>query len=160
MDALGAWIERSDPGARIVPSIGTGYSDSRTFRAAFPDCVAYGFFPHRHMSLSETNALVHGRNERIDVRDLALAVDCYRSVRRRAARLIQSSQTISSTISAIPTPMPVIESGVRFSYQKPGFARSREMWPSGGSPVQSSSSQAPIRMLYPAVVAIHALASG
>ena len=32
------------------------------------------------MSLSEINALVHARNERIDVRDLALAVDCYRSV--------------------------------------------------------------------------------
>jgi hypothetical protein len=25
-------------------------------------------------------ALVHGRDERIDVRDLALAVDCYRAV--------------------------------------------------------------------------------
>jgi acetylornithine deacetylase/succinyl-diaminopimelate desuccinylase-like protein len=80
MDALGAWVERSDPGARLVPSIATGYSDSHTFRAAFPECVAYGFFPQRHMSLREINALVHARNERIDVRDLALAVDCYRSV--------------------------------------------------------------------------------
>jgi acetylornithine deacetylase/succinyl-diaminopimelate desuccinylase-like protein len=80
MEALRAWIGKSDPGARLVPSIGTGYSDSRTFRAAFPECVAYGFFPQRHMSISEVNALVHARNERIDVRDLAMAVDCYRSV--------------------------------------------------------------------------------
>ena len=83
MDALRAWTERSDPGARLVPSISTGYTDSRIFREAFPECVAYGFFPQRHMSLGEVNALVHGRNERIDVRDLALAVDCYRSVARR-----------------------------------------------------------------------------
>jgi acetylornithine deacetylase/succinyl-diaminopimelate desuccinylase-like protein len=32
------------------------------------------------MSISEVNALVHARNERIDVRDLAMAVDCYCSV--------------------------------------------------------------------------------
>ena len=83
MDALRGWTERSDPGARLVPSISTGYTDSRIFREAFPECVAYGFFPQRHMSLGEVNALVHGRNERIDVRDLALAVDCYRSVARR-----------------------------------------------------------------------------
>ena len=83
MDALRGWTERSDPGARLVPSISTGYTDSRIFREAFPECVAYGFFPQRHMSLGEVNALVHGRNERIDVRDLAPAVDCYRSVARR-----------------------------------------------------------------------------
>jgi acetylornithine deacetylase/succinyl-diaminopimelate desuccinylase-like protein len=79
MDALRSWVGRSDPGARVVPSMCTGYTDSRTFRETFPDCVAYGFFPHRHMGLGDVEALVHGRNERIDVRDLALAVDCYRS---------------------------------------------------------------------------------
>jgi acetylornithine deacetylase/succinyl-diaminopimelate desuccinylase-like protein len=80
MDALRSWVGLADPGARVVPTISTGYTDSRTFRDAFPDCVAYGFFPQRHMSLRDVEALVHGRNERIDVRDLALAVDCYRSV--------------------------------------------------------------------------------
>ena len=57
-----------------------GYSDSRAFRDAFPECVAYGFFPYRHMSLELLGELAHGRDERIDVRDLALAVDCYREV--------------------------------------------------------------------------------
>ena len=28
-----------------------GFTDSRTFRDAFPDCVAYGFFPQRDMTL-------------------------------------------------------------------------------------------------------------
>ena len=80
LDVLRGWIERTDPGARCLPAIAIGYTDSYAFRAAFPDCVAYGFFPHRHMSPELLTALVHGRDERIDVRDLALAVDCYRAV--------------------------------------------------------------------------------
>ena len=82
MDALRGWVERSEPGARLLPTLSSGFSDSRTFRAAFPNCVAYGFFPHRHMTLELVGELVHARDERIDVRDLALAVDCYRSVVR------------------------------------------------------------------------------
>jgi acetylornithine deacetylase/succinyl-diaminopimelate desuccinylase-like protein len=82
MRSLDAWVERTDPGARCLPAIAVGYTDSHAFRAAFPDCVAYGFFPHRHMSPELLTALVHGRDERIDVRDLALAVECYRAVAR------------------------------------------------------------------------------
>jgi acetylornithine deacetylase/succinyl-diaminopimelate desuccinylase-like protein len=80
MDALRGWLARTDPGARFLPKVSAGFSDSQTFRAAFPDCVAYGFFPHRHMSFHEVSALPHARDERVDVRDLALATDCYRSV--------------------------------------------------------------------------------
>jgi acetylornithine deacetylase/succinyl-diaminopimelate desuccinylase-like protein len=80
LDALDRWVARSEPGARCLPTISVGYSDSRAFRDAFPECVAYGFFPYRHMSLELLGELAHGRDERIDVRDLALAVDCYREV--------------------------------------------------------------------------------
>jgi acetylornithine deacetylase/succinyl-diaminopimelate desuccinylase-like protein len=80
MDALEAWTERQDPGARVVPTISPGYSDSRTFRDAFPECVAYGFFPIRHMDAELVNSLYHSHDERIDVRDLELAVHCYRDV--------------------------------------------------------------------------------
>jgi acetylornithine deacetylase/succinyl-diaminopimelate desuccinylase-like protein len=79
-DALRGWVERTDPGARLLPTICVGFTDSRTFREAFPGCVAYGFFPHRHMTIEQLGELVHGRDERVDVRDLALAVDCYRAV--------------------------------------------------------------------------------
>jgi acetylornithine deacetylase/succinyl-diaminopimelate desuccinylase-like protein len=82
MDALREWVSAMDPGARCLPTVSAGYSDSQTFRAAFPDCVAYGFFPHRYMPLAQVTALPHARDERIDVRDLALAVECYRSVAR------------------------------------------------------------------------------
>jgi acetylornithine deacetylase/succinyl-diaminopimelate desuccinylase-like protein len=82
MDALEGWIAREDPGARVVPTISPGYSDSRTFRDAFPGCVAYGFFPIRHMDADLVNSLYHSHDERIDVRDLELAVECYRDVAR------------------------------------------------------------------------------
>ena len=82
MDALCDWVSAMDAGARCLPTVSTGYSDSQTFRAAFPECIAYGFFPHRHMPLAQVAALPHARDERIDVRDLALAVECYRAVAR------------------------------------------------------------------------------
>jgi acetylornithine deacetylase/succinyl-diaminopimelate desuccinylase-like protein len=80
LDAIARWVGRTEPGTRCLPTLSVGYSDSRAFRAAFGECVAYGFFPVRHMSLELVGELVHGRDERIDVRDLALAVDCYREV--------------------------------------------------------------------------------
>jgi acetylornithine deacetylase/succinyl-diaminopimelate desuccinylase-like protein len=83
MDTLAAWIAERDPGASVVPVVLPGFTDSRHFRLAFPECVAYGFFPHRHQSLLEAAPLVHGADERIDVRDLAFATDLYRDLAQR-----------------------------------------------------------------------------
>ena len=80
MDALDEWIAAHDPGAKTVPTIMPGFTDSRHFRAAFPECVAYGFFPQRHQSLLETQALMHAPDERIDVRDLQWATEFYRDL--------------------------------------------------------------------------------
>jgi acetylornithine deacetylase/succinyl-diaminopimelate desuccinylase-like protein len=80
MEALGAWVTERDPGAKTVPTILPGFTDSRHFRAAFPECVAYGFFPQRYQSLLETQALIHAPDERIDMRDLAWAADFYRDL--------------------------------------------------------------------------------
>ncbi len=85
MDVLREWIAERDPGARTVPTIMPGFTDSRHFRAAFPECVAYGFFPQRHQSLVETAALMHAPDERIDMRDLAFATELYRDL---AVRLL------------------------------------------------------------------------
>jgi len=71
------WIGQRDPGAEVVPVILPGFTDSRHFRAAFPECVAYGFFPQRHQSLFETAPLVHSADERIDVRDLQFATEFF-----------------------------------------------------------------------------------
>jgi acetylornithine deacetylase/succinyl-diaminopimelate desuccinylase-like protein len=81
-DAIERWVEANDSGAETVPVILPGFSDSRWFRDAFPDCDAYGFFPHRHMTLGEAAPLVHSANERIDVRDLGFAASCYADLAR------------------------------------------------------------------------------
>jgi acetylornithine deacetylase/succinyl-diaminopimelate desuccinylase-like protein len=82
MDAITRWVQANDPGAATLPIVLSGGSDSRWFREAFPDCVAYGFFPQRHMDLFETSPLVHGADERIDVRDLGFAARFYRDIAR------------------------------------------------------------------------------
>ena len=73
MDAIAGWVGEHDPGAEAVPTVLPAFTDSRWFRAAFPDCVAYGFFPQRHQSVYETWPLMHAADERIDVRDLGFA---------------------------------------------------------------------------------------
>lgn len=83
MDTISEWIGERDPGAQAVPVILPGFTDSRHFRLAFPECVAYGFFPQRHQSLLEGAPLVHGADERIDVRDLEFATDLYRDLALR-----------------------------------------------------------------------------
>jgi acetylornithine deacetylase/succinyl-diaminopimelate desuccinylase-like protein len=80
MDTISAWIAERDPGAEAVPVILPGFTDSRHFRLAFPECVAYGFFPQRHQSLMQSAPLIHGADERIDVRDLAFATDLFRDL--------------------------------------------------------------------------------
>jgi acetylornithine deacetylase/succinyl-diaminopimelate desuccinylase-like protein len=80
MDALRAWVEQMDPGAAVVPVVLPGFTDSRHFRLAFPECVAYGFFPQRHQTLLQGAPLMHAADERIDVRDLALAADLFRDL--------------------------------------------------------------------------------
>ncbi len=73
MDAIAGWVSENDPGAEAVPIVLPAFTDCRWFRTAFPDCVAYGFFPQRHQTLYETWPLMHAKDERIDVRDLGFA---------------------------------------------------------------------------------------
>jgi acetylornithine deacetylase/succinyl-diaminopimelate desuccinylase-like protein len=82
MEAIGRWVQGNDSGAGTVPVILPGFSDSRWFREAFPDCVAYGFFPQRHMAMLEIAPLVHNADERIDVRDLGYAAGFYADIAR------------------------------------------------------------------------------
>src|SRR5581483_10645833 len=83
MDTIASWVAERDPGAATVPVVLPGFTDSRHFRAAFPERVAYGFFPHRHQTPLESDPLVHGADERIDVRDLAFATEMFGELARR-----------------------------------------------------------------------------
>jgi acetylornithine deacetylase/succinyl-diaminopimelate desuccinylase-like protein len=83
MDAIVEWLGEVDPQAQAVPTVLPGFTDSRWFRDAFPDCVAYGFFPQRAMSLYDTEPMIHGKDERIPVDDLGLAAAFYAWLPRR-----------------------------------------------------------------------------
>jgi acetylornithine deacetylase/succinyl-diaminopimelate desuccinylase-like protein len=80
MDTIGEWVSAHDPAAQTAPTILPGFSDSGHFRAAFPECTAYGFFPQRHQSLLASAPLIHGADERIDLRDLAFAAGFFRDL--------------------------------------------------------------------------------
>jgi acetylornithine deacetylase/succinyl-diaminopimelate desuccinylase-like protein len=73
MDHIREFTQREDPGCAVAPATLPGFTDSRWFREAFPDCVAYGFCPHRAMDLFEENVLMHGVDERVRVEDLQLS---------------------------------------------------------------------------------------
>jgi acetylornithine deacetylase/succinyl-diaminopimelate desuccinylase-like protein len=80
MDAIRDWVGDDH---EAVPVMLPAFTDSRHWRAAFPDCVAYGFFPQRHQTLYDTWPLIHSDDERIDVRDLGLAADFFHELPRR-----------------------------------------------------------------------------
>jgi acetylornithine deacetylase/succinyl-diaminopimelate desuccinylase-like protein len=73
MDFIRDFIDREDPGAVVAASGLPGFTDSRWFREAFPDCVAYGFMPARAFDLFEAVPLIHGADERVPVEDLGMA---------------------------------------------------------------------------------------
>ena len=73
MDVIDGWLAGEAPAARTIPTILPGFTDSRSWRTTFPDCIAYGFYPQREMSVYEAMGLWHGADERIDVRDLEWA---------------------------------------------------------------------------------------
>jgi len=79
-DSLRDFAERTDPGATLLPLVLPGFSDSHWFRKTFPECVAYGFFPQRAMSLFETAPLIHAPDERIALDDVELAARFYREL--------------------------------------------------------------------------------
>jgi acetylornithine deacetylase/succinyl-diaminopimelate desuccinylase-like protein len=73
MEHVRSFVAEEDPDAGLVPFVMPGFTDSRWFREAFPECVAYGFFPQRTMDMFEAAPLIHGKDERIPVEDLGLA---------------------------------------------------------------------------------------
>src|SRR4051812_44500499 len=66
------FVAQNDPGAILVPTICTGFTDSHYMRAAFGS-VAYGFWPMRHTPYAVAAGGVHSDNERIHVDDLGYA---------------------------------------------------------------------------------------
>jgi acetylornithine deacetylase/succinyl-diaminopimelate desuccinylase-like protein len=85
-DAVAAWVESVEPGAKPAPICVAGFTDSHWFRQAF-GTVAYGFFPARVMPIETAARLIHSADERIPVEDLELGV----SFLRHAAQALLST---------------------------------------------------------------------
>jgi acetylornithine deacetylase/succinyl-diaminopimelate desuccinylase-like protein len=71
-DACRAFIDTHDPGAIVLPTLCSGFTDSHYLRAAFGS-IAYGFWPLRTTPYAIVAAGVHGHDERIHVDDLGYA---------------------------------------------------------------------------------------
>ena len=71
-EAIAASLEAVDPGAMLVPSLSTGFTDAAYMRQAF-GTVAYGFWPLRHTPLDVYEGGMHNKDERIHRDDLGLA---------------------------------------------------------------------------------------
>ena len=72
-DAVEAFVEVEEPGARPAPICVAGFTDSHWLREAF-GTVAYGFFPSRALDSETAARLIHSANERVPVSDLELGV--------------------------------------------------------------------------------------
>jgi acetylornithine deacetylase/succinyl-diaminopimelate desuccinylase-like protein len=83
MSAISEWVGEADAGGETIPTVLPAFTDSRWWRDAFPDCVAYGFFPQRHQTLYDGWPLIHGADERIDARDLGFAVEFFSELPKR-----------------------------------------------------------------------------
>ncbi len=77
--SLESWVARIEPGARLAPICGSGFTDSHYLRQSLGTC-AYGFFPLKAMSVELAATLAHSADERIAIDDLELGVDMFRHV--------------------------------------------------------------------------------
>lgn len=82
-DVIRDWLAEADPGARLVPTVMPGFSDSHWWRRAFDATIVYGFHPQRELDLFSAAPLVHGADERAAVADVELAAGFYADIAQR-----------------------------------------------------------------------------
>ena len=74
-------IADRDPGARVVPTLGYGFSDCHLMREKH-GTVAYGFIPFRHVDPAVNLHSKHGRDERVLVDDLHFQLEAALTIAR------------------------------------------------------------------------------
>lgn len=76
-------IERADPGARVVPWLNVGFSDSSQYARLGTQC--YGFFPLRLPADLQFSELFHGHDERVPLESFDWGVQVFFDVVSRFA---------------------------------------------------------------------------
>jgi acetylornithine deacetylase/succinyl-diaminopimelate desuccinylase-like protein len=84
-DAVSSFVEQTEPGAKAVPIVVAGFTDSHWLRQAF-GTVAYGFFPMRTMDPELAARLIHSADERVPVDDLELGLEFLRYAAQRVCQ--------------------------------------------------------------------------
>jgi acetylornithine deacetylase/succinyl-diaminopimelate desuccinylase-like protein len=79
--AIERFLATADPGARLIPALGYGYSDCDVIRKAYGS-VAYGFIPFRHADPMVNLTTKHGADERVLVDDLLFQTQAALAVAR------------------------------------------------------------------------------
>jgi acetylornithine deacetylase/succinyl-diaminopimelate desuccinylase-like protein len=85
-DAIDAYLAEQDGEARLVPTLGYGYSDCHVFRETY-GCVAYGFIPFRHAEAVTNLKTKHGADERVLIDDVAFQTHAAMSIARSIGAL-------------------------------------------------------------------------
>ena len=81
-EACQSFFDERDPGAKLLPKISSGFTDSHFMRERF-GTVAYGIWPFRSTPLGIMDEGVHNVNERVKVDDLVYATRFHLHVVRR-----------------------------------------------------------------------------
>ena len=76
LEAIREWVATEVPGADILPSIGTGFTDSSHLRA-IAGTAAYGLSPFFSTPIEVVSAGYHNADERVHVDDLFASVRCH-----------------------------------------------------------------------------------
>ena len=83
--AIEGHVQDMDPGSLLLPLCDAGFTDSHWLRERY-GTVAYGFFPMLEMTTLEAARAVHGPDERMPLRDLALQIGFYQTVMTAVCR--------------------------------------------------------------------------
>jgi acetylornithine deacetylase/succinyl-diaminopimelate desuccinylase-like protein len=81
-DICQEFLDETDPGAVLLPTMDTGFTDSVYLRASV-GTVAYGFSPFRTTPAEVVQAGYHNRDERVHVDDLGLSLQFHEFAVRR-----------------------------------------------------------------------------
>jgi acetylornithine deacetylase/succinyl-diaminopimelate desuccinylase-like protein len=84
--AIEQFLAEHDPDARLIPTLGYGYSDCHTIRDAY-GTTAYGFIPFRHADPMTNLTTKHGVDERVLIDDLVFQTEAAMHVARTIGTL-------------------------------------------------------------------------
>jgi acetylornithine deacetylase/succinyl-diaminopimelate desuccinylase-like protein len=88
--AIEEFLAKRDPDARLVPTLGYGFSDCHTMREAYGS-IAYGFIPFRHAQPLDNLTTKHGVDERVLIDDLVFQTECALHVARSIGALANAA---------------------------------------------------------------------